>query len=66
MAKAAPRGSLAGRGQEHFRGRGVAVLLEEVVFDLPHVLEAQPVGQLDLFEGVLEEFVLRPVVPRTW
>ncbi len=45
--------------------RGVAVLLEEVVLDLPHVVEAQRVGELDLFEGVLEQAVLRAVLPGT-
>ena len=54
-------GALAGRGQEHLGRRGVGVLLEEVVLDLPDVVEAQAVGQLDLLEGFLEEAVL--VVP---
>ena len=30
----------------------MAVLLEEVVLDLPHVVDAQAVGQLDLVQGV--------------
>ena len=50
--------ALAGRGEEHLGGRGVAVLLEEVVLDLPHVVEADAVGQLHLVERVLEELVL--------
>jgi hypothetical protein len=33
----------------------VRVLLEEVVLDLPHVVEAELVGQLDLVERVLDQ-----------
>ena len=46
---------LAARTEEHLRSRGVAVLLEEVVLDLPHDVEAEPVGQLDLLKGILHE-----------
>ena len=45
-------GALARRGEEHLGGRGVRVLLEEVVLDLPDVVEAEPVGELDLLERV--------------
>ncbi len=38
--------------------RGVGVLLEEVVLDLPHVLDAELVGELDLIERVLDEDLL--------
>jgi hypothetical protein len=41
----------------------VAVFLEEVVLDLPRVVDAELVGELDLAERVLEELVLGPVVP---
>ena len=34
------------------------VLLEEVVLDLPGVVVAEPVGQLDLVERVLDQLVL--------
>ena len=40
--------ALAGCRQEHLRSRGVRVLLEEVVLDLPGVVVAELVGQLDL------------------
>ncbi len=50
--------ALAGRGEEHLRRRGVAVLLQEVVLHLPRVVEPEPVGQLDLVEGVVEQLVL--------
>jgi hypothetical protein len=39
---------------------------EEVVLDLPHVVESEPVGQLHLGEGVLQESVLRALLlPRS-
>jgi hypothetical protein len=61
-------GPLAGGGQERLRRRGVAVLLEEVVLDLPAVVDAQAVGQLDLLEGVFQKAVLvvRRPRPRQW
>ena len=57
-------GALTACRQEHLGRRRVAVLLEEVVLDLPHVLDAERVGELDLIEGVLDELTLRAVVPR--
>jgi hypothetical protein len=41
----------------------VRVLLEEVVLDLPCVVDAEPIGQLDLRERVLEEALLAAVLP---
>ena len=46
---------LAGGGEEHLGRRRVAVLLEEVVLHLPRVVVAEPVGELDLVEPVLEQ-----------
>ena len=63
MAEAHVLGALTARGQEHLGRRRVAVLLEEVVLDLPHVLDAERVGELDLVERVLDELVLGAVVP---
>jgi len=59
-----PLGALGGRGQEDLGRRGVGVLLEEVVLDFPRVVDAEPVGQLDLAEGVLEELELAAFRPR--
>ena len=56
--------ALAGRGEEHLRRRAVRVLLEEVVLDLPRVVVAEPVGELDLVEALLEQLVL--AVGRPW
>ena len=44
--------ALAGGGQEDLRGARVRVLLQEVVLDLPDVVDPQPVGQLHLLERV--------------
>ena len=63
MAQSDARGALAGRGQEHLGGRTVAVLLEEVVLDLPHVVETQAVRQLHLVEGVFEQAVFVAFAP---
>ena len=40
------------------------VLLEEVVLDLPHGVEADAVGELDLVERVAHEPLLAVVAPR--
>ena len=50
-------------GQEDLGRRGVRVLLEEVVLDLPGVVDAEPVGQLDLVERVLEELCSLALAP---
>src|SRR5262245_9004408 len=59
-------GTLGGRAQEDLGRRGVRVLLEEVVFHLPRVVVAEPVGQLDLGQRILEQAILavRPPGPR--
>jgi len=57
-------GALAGGAQEDFRRRGVRVLLEEVMLDLPRVVVAQPVGQLDLGQRILQQLVLARRPPR--
>ena len=47
------------RGREEHLGRArVRVLLEEVVLDLPRVVDADRVGVLDLLERVLDQLVL--------
>ena len=58
--------ALGGGRQEDLGRRGVRVLLQEVVLDLPDVVDAHPVGDLDLVEGVLEQLVLVALaLPRT-
>jgi hypothetical protein len=52
--------------QEDLGRRAVAVLLEEVVLDLPDVVDADPVGEHDLLERVLQELVVSALTyPRT-
>ena len=61
-----PFRALAGGGQEDLGCGGVAVLLEEVVLDLPGEVDAQLVRELDLAQCVLEQLQLVTVVPRPW
>jgi hypothetical protein len=44
----------------------VGVLLEEVMLHFPHEVDAHAVGDLDLFERVLQQPVLAVLLPRTW
>jgi hypothetical protein len=55
---------LRARGEKHFGRRRVRVLFEEVVLDLPGVVDAQPVGELHLIERLLVQAELAPLVPR--
>jgi len=59
MADADARGPRGARREKDFRGGGVRVFLKEMVLDLPDVIDAEPVGQLDLGEGFMKEPVLR-------
>ncbi len=65
VTKPDPPGALARGGEEHLRGGGVRVLLEEVMLDFPDVVEAGPVGELDLLERIGQQRVLgfRPPGP---
>jgi len=56
---------LARSAEEDLGCRRMGVLLEEVVLDFPREVEAQAVGQLDLVEGLLQQFVLALRVPGT-
>ena len=58
------RRALRARGEEHLRRARVRVLLEEVVLDLPHVVDAEAVGELDLLEGLDDHLPLRVRGPR--
>ena len=55
VAEADALRALRDRGEEHLGRARVAVLLEEVVLDLPHVVDAEPVGELALLERVLDQ-----------
>ncbi len=56
-------GALRDRGEEHLGRARMAVLLQEVVLDLPDRVHADRVRVRALLEGVLEERVLRVLVP---
>jgi hypothetical protein len=64
-AQADPPGALADGGEKDLGRGGMAVLLEEVVLDLPHGVDAQTVGELDLLERILQQPVLVAVLPRS-
>ena len=51
------------RGEHDLGRRAVRVLLEEVVLDRPHPVEAELVGQARLLEGVPVHLRARPPVP---
>ena len=57
-------GALRAGGEEHLRRGGVRVLLEEVVLDLPGVVDAELVGELHLVERLLEQPELGALDPR--
>ena len=55
--------ALRGGGEEDFRRRRVRVLLEEVMLDFPRVIDAEPVGELDLRQRVLKQALLAVRLP---
>ena len=66
MAEANLLGALTRSGEKYFRCGRVRVFFEEVMFDFPHVVDADFVGQLDLIERVLNQlqFCAGPPRPR--
>ena len=58
--------ALRGGGEEHFRGRRVRILFEEMVLDLPGIVVAEPVSQFDLVERILIEAQLAARLPGPW
>jgi hypothetical protein len=65
VAEAYFLGALRACGEEDFRGGGVRIFLEKMVFDFPGVIDAEFVGELDLVERLLEQPLLGAVVPRS-
>src|SRR5215831_16693699 len=45
-------GALRAGREEHLGRRGMRILLEKVMLDLPDVIDADPVGELHLFHTV--------------
>src|SRR5215469_13440633 len=58
-------GALAARGEKDLRGGGMCVFLEKMMLDFPHVVDAESVGEFDLVERVLKQFLLPTRRPRT-
>ncbi len=56
-------GALRAGREKHLGCGGVRIFLEEMVLDLPHVIDAEPVGEFDLFERILIELQLGAFVP---
>ena len=56
-------GESRGGSEENFGRRGMRIFFEEVVFDLPRVIEAEAVGQLDLMERLVKEVAFVALVP---
>src|SRR5437867_814029 len=63
VAEADGLGARGAGGQEDLGRRGVRVLLQEVVLDLPGVVDAEPVGQLHLRERLADEPRLAVLLP---
>ena len=55
--------ALAYRRQEHFRGAGVGVFLQEVMLHFPDVFDAEAVRQLALIQRILKQGQFRPFFP---
>jgi hypothetical protein len=58
--------ALRARCQKHLRRGGMGILLQEMVLDLPGVVDADPVGEFDLFERLALNSVLGTSVPGPW
>ena len=64
VAKADVLGQGRRAGQEHLGRGGMRVFVAEMMLDLPGVVVAEPVGQDDLIERLLEEAMLVAGRPR--
>ena len=63
VAEPDPLGALRAGGEEDLGRRRVRILFEEMVLDLPDIVDAEPVGELDLIERLLIEPQLRILGP---
>ncbi len=59
-------GAPGGGGEKHLGGRIVRILLQEMVFIGPDVVEAEMVGDLHLGQRLLNQTVLGIRIPRAW
>ena len=58
--------ALRARCQKHLRRGGMGIFLKEMVLDLPRVVDADAVGEFDLFERLAINSVLGISVPGPW
>ena len=63
MAEPDLLGALRAGRKKNLGCGGVRILLEEMVLDLPDIVDAEPVGELDLVERILIEPQLGSFVP---
>jgi len=65
MADAHFLGAHRTRGQEDLWRRAMRVFLKEVMLDCPHRIEAEFIGERDLFEAIIEDALFGFAVPWT-
>src|SRR6185437_10149693 len=58
-------GALRARGEEHFGRGGMGIFLEEVMLDLPRIVDADAVGEFDLLQCLAIDAMLGIRVPGT-
>src|SRR6266478_6928947 len=63
MAEPDLPGALRAGGEKDLGRRGVRIFLEKMVLDFPGIVDAEPVGELDLVERFLQQAVLGPLGP---
>ena len=56
--------ALRAGGEEDLRGGGMRIFLQEVMLDLPHVVDAEPVAEFDLRQRVLDTGGVRNPRPK--
>jgi hypothetical protein len=59
-----PLRALRAGGEKDLGRGGMGVFLQEVMLDLPGMIDAKPVGQFDLVERILEQLQFVAFVPR--
>ena len=63
MAETDFPGALRARREKYLGRGGVRIFLEKMVLDFPGVVDAEPVGEFDLVQRLLEQPVLVALVP---
>jgi hypothetical protein len=66
VAEADAAGALRTSRQEHLGRRGVGILLQEVVLNLPDVVNAEPIREFHLRNRILNQSALGILIPGLW